>query len=547
MPHSLLARFTVFALTFALTLVIHVQPLAAQDTGQNTAQDMAESSDPAPAALPDMAEIEQAWQREDFVFVRRGLERLARETGSALAQYRYGRVLLEGRGGPTEIDEAADWLQKAVDQNHAPAAALLAKLYLSNLDRDEPIKLQRDPARAVDLLELAAALGLAEGQYELSRLYSAGLGVERDDKAAFRWLLAAAGQQHVKAQFALALAYSSGRGTKEDVAQTIEWLTVAGENGYVPAQYTLGRTYARGESVPQDPEQAVTWFTRAAEAGLPAAQRQLGGIYLTGQGAAQDVAAGVGWLEKAAKGQDVEAMVILGRAYATGQGVARDDAAAAKWYARADQFGYGGATLALAAMYEVGRGVAQDFDRALELYQKALSLPGGEKAAVLLGQMAVRGKLEGRFAPHRMVPWGLAALQNGDTEAQPWLQAQARAGLREAQAGLAAHYLNIPERAAEGAEFLELAARGGDPEAQQRLGRMYMTGEHVALDYVAAHSWFNIAATLGRDEAIELRATVAALMTPEQVAEAQARARDWFASEEPQPPATEQSVREVNQ
>ena len=527
MPHS-------FLVVLALIFMIQAQPLAAQD------------SDPA-QALPEMAEIEQARQRQDYVFVRTGLERLARETGSALAQYRYGRVLLEGRGGPTEIDAAADWLQKAVDQNHAPAAVLLAKLYLSELKRDEPLKIQRDPVRAADLLELAAALGLAEGQYQLSQLYAAGLGVERDDKAAFRWLLAAAGQQHAKAQFALAMAYSSGRGTREDAAQTIEWLTRAAENGHLPAQYALARTYARGESVPQNPTEAIAWYTRAAEAGLPAAQRQLGGIYLAGQGVAQDVATGIGWLEKAAKARDVEAMVLLGRTYAAGIGVARDDETAARWYAKAAAFDHGGATLSLAAMYEVGRGVAQDFDRALELYQKALPLSGGEKAAVLLGQLAVRGKLEGRFAPHRMVPWGLAALQNGDSQAETWLQAQARAGLRDAQSGLAAHYLNLPERAAEGVEFLQLAARGGDPDAQQRLGRMYMTGEHVALDYVAAHSWFNIAATLGQGEAIELRATAAALMTPEQVAEAQARARTWFASEEPQPPATEQSVKVVSE
>ena len=48
-------------------------------------------------SLEIMAEIEQAWERGDYVFVRQGLKRHAEETGTALAQYRYGRVLAEGR------------------------------------------------------------------------------------------------------------------------------------------------------------------------------------------------------------------------------------------------------------------------------------------------------------------------------------------------------------------------------------------------------------------------------------------------------------------
>ena len=68
-----------------------------------------------------------------------------------------------------------------------------------------------------------------------------------------------------------------------------------------------------------------------------------------------------------------------------------------------------------------------------------------------------------------------------------------------------------------------------------------MTGTHVALDYIAAHKWFNIAATLGQTRAVELRETVSALMTPEEVATAQAAARHWFDHEEPQPPGTQQT------
>ena len=128
---------------------------------------------------------------------------------------------MEGRGGPQNIDGAAQWLQRAVDQNSAQAAALLAQIYLSDLDTDVPLKTQRSPERTVDLLQLSATLGFAEGQFQLAQLYLASVGVPKDDRAAFRWLLAAAQQQSAKAQFALARAYARGIGTEADPEQVI--------------------------------------------------------------------------------------------------------------------------------------------------------------------------------------------------------------------------------------------------------------------------------------------------------------------------------------
>eukprot|EP00581_Thalassiosira_minuscula_P024056 CAMPEP_0184409188 /NCGR_PEP_ID=MMETSP0738-20130409/3866_1 /TAXON_ID=385413 /ORGANISM="Thalassiosira miniscula, Strain CCMP1093" /LENGTH=138 /DNA_ID=CAMNT_0026766839 /DNA_START=195 /DNA_END=608 /DNA_ORIENTATION=+ len=120
-----LSKLPALGLCLAILILSNAAPLGAQDT-----QD---------ATLPEMSAIEQAWQQQDFVFVRSALAQLAQETESAVAQFRYGRVLLEGRGGPTDIDAAVAWLQKAADQNNAEAAALLARIYLTEFDQDEPL------------------------------------------------------------------------------------------------------------------------------------------------------------------------------------------------------------------------------------------------------------------------------------------------------------------------------------------------------------------------------------------------------------------------
>ena len=46
-------------------------------------------------------------------------------------------------------------------------------------------------------------------------------------------------------------------------------------------------------------------------------------------------------------------------------------------------------------------------------------------------------------------------------------------------------------------------------------------------DDVSAHMWLNLAAATGHEDARKARELVAARMTREQIAEAQARAREW--------------------
>jgi hypothetical protein len=56
---------------------------------------------------------------------------------------------------------------------------------------------------------------------------------------------------------------------------------------------------------------------------------------------------------------------------------------------------------------------------------------------------------------------------------------------------------------------------------------MYVDGHGVPQDYVQAHMWFNLAGASGVAKALKNRDTVAAKMTPAQIAEAQRLAREW--------------------
>ena len=59
---------------------------------------------------------------------------------------------------------------------------------------------------------MAAALGDAEAELNLARMYSTGHGVPRDDVEAAKWLRRAVDQGRVVAQTVLAAMYIAGRG-----------------------------------------------------------------------------------------------------------------------------------------------------------------------------------------------------------------------------------------------------------------------------------------------------------------------------------------------
>ena len=60
------------------------------------------------------------------------------------------------------------------------------------------------------------------------------------------------------------------------------------------------------------------------------------------------------------------------------------------------------------------------------------------------------------------------------------------------------------------------------------LGMLYASGRAGPVDLVAAHKWFNLAASRGRADAIRLRRELAEMMSEIEIAKAQREARAWI-------------------
>lgn len=77
------------------------------------------------------------------------------------------------------------------------------------------------------------------------------------------------------------------------------------------------------------------------------------------------------------------------------------------------------------------------------------------------------------------------------------------------------------------AEWFRKAAEQGDGEAQFLLGRMHYDGNSIAVDYVQAHMWFDLAASSGVTVGARYRDGLSERMTREDIEEAQRRASNW--------------------
>ena len=220
------------------------------------------------------------------------------EGEDAEAQWRLGRLYLDGTAVEQNAREAAKWLGLAVGSGHDAALEelhevaeggdmeaqwRLGRLYLDGL---VPGRGAHEAAHwfsmaassghraGLEALRGIANGGLAEAECRLGSLYLEGLGVERDEKEAAKWFGLAAGRGHGVA---------------------LEDLRGVAEGGEKEAQWRLGRMHINGEPVERDVRAAVKWFGLAAghghadaldglreiaEGGDAEAQWRLGLVYL---------------------------------------------------------------------------------------------------------------------------------------------------------------------------------------------------------------------------------------------------------------------------
>jgi TPR repeat protein len=136
----------------------------------------------------------------------------------------------------------------------------------------------------------------------------------------------------------------------------------------------------------------------------------------------------------------------------------------------------------------------------------------------------------------RFIPMlALAQLLAQPPAGRPPLRERAAAGDPDAQFALGKNYeggrSGLKKDYAEAANWYRKSADQGNAYAQASLGILYHSGKGLPHDDVQAEMWFTISAARApqndRDTIVEMRDSVAAHLTPQQLAEARRLAQEW--------------------
>lgn len=358
-----------------------------------------------------------------------------------------------GQGPTAALTERVDERHRAWDaaaERGEPAGCWLVGLCLVRGIGTEP-----DPATGLDLLRASAEQRFAPALHSLARLENEGLQpwLEPDPLRALEHYRDAAAQGYPPSMCNLGAALLEGVHLPQDLTAGIDWLRRAAEAGNTVAQINLGALFADGELVPEDPVEAARWYQRAADRGHAGALCLLGMCYEDGLGVVRDPRKAVECYRKAADRGDVEAQLLLGYCYEEGNGVAPDPTRAALWYQRAAEAGNPHAQVALGSCYRHGAGLNVD--------------------------------------PEQAVKWFALAAEQDDLE-----------GLFQL-AQCYTHGFGVPVDHTTAVELYRRCVPGEHPDAIYSLGVAYSRGDGVERNLALALRFFEKAASLGSQAAIE--------------------------------------------
>jgi TPR repeat protein/serine/threonine protein kinase len=278
-------------------------------------------------------------------------------------------------GQPTDAEEATRWYRKAADKGHPLAMCTLASyLIKGGHGLYDPVEGEKLALAALPEVQKAAEQNIAPAQSKLAHLYYEGFGVKVDYAEAMKWARKAAEQNFAAAQNLIAILYRNGMGVEQNDVEAMKWYRKAADQNHVHSQANIGGMYENGFGVAQDFKEAMNWYRKTADRNYAAGQNAIGILYEMGKGVAKNDVEAMKWYRKAADQNHVAAQNNLGIFYQFGRGVEQNDVEAAKWYRKAADQNQAFAQNNLGFMYEYGRGVKMDLKEAVKWYRKAADL-----------------------------------------------------------------------------------------------------------------------------------------------------------------------------
>jgi len=211
--------------------------------------------------------------------------------------------------------------------------------WAANYEEGKKAYLDKDYARALEILKPLAENGDSQAQVTLGIMYDFGHGVAKDPAKAIEWYIKAAEQGIPVVQHDVGVKYFQGQGVEQDYLKAAYWWEQSANAGLADSQFNLGLLYYRGIGLEVDYKKASALFTSAAEQEHPNAQYSLAVMYAFGQYLDKNYEHALKWFRKSAAHDVAQAQFNLGVFYENGYGLDVNIATAKKWYALAAKGG----------------------------------------------------------------------------------------------------------------------------------------------------------------------------------------------------------------
>lgn len=306
--------------------------------------------------------------------------KLGADKGEADCAYLIGAIHDKGWNGESSDKNAEPWYRRAAEAELAAGQIALARLLVRNTG------LPVNGTEAIMWLDKAISGGSTEAMLLLAHLYQDGLGVIKNEKAAFELCLKAAVAGDLVGQSEIGWRLCRGIGCDVNMEEGVSWHKRTATAGRAYDQGILAYSYLYGQlSLEQNFDEAVKWAQLSATQNEDMGQFVLGICYYHGCGIGKDIVKACEWLTKAAEQGNVRAQAKLAEHYYYPEDEKnRDLLLAGRWASQAADAGHAGAQLMLGRMFLFGEQVERDPKAAVEWLRLAAE-QGESEAMYLLG------------------------------------------------------------------------------------------------------------------------------------------------------------------
>jgi TPR repeat protein len=491
-------------------------------------------------------------------------------SGDIKAQVILGWRYYNGEGVATNQTEATNWWAKAAEQGNPGAMIAMGDVFYEKWENENSTNAGSiDPAtglpaatnntNSVNYSESMNWYGKAAELDDTNAMWkliwngnsgSTSFGTIIDpatglpitilpNSTSLRWLQKLAGRGDTEAMVTL----GSVCVNKTNADEGLKWLHKAADMGETSAWTTLGSIYESGNGgVSKDIREAIRWYMKAATNRDVSSELHLAELYRDNE-EIKNLQESFNWFLKVAQQFDSstnrldkiftrEAVVPVAKAYDKGLGVDQDKTEAIKWYKKAADAGETEAEWRLGVKYNVGDGVDIDMQKALQWYVKAANtpkefgiivLPGVAEAQRNIGYLYRDGEGVAKDAQEAF-GWFMKAAETGDSTSQCEVAKAYNTGIGVLQDSQKAFI------------WYQKAAYQGNKLAQQKVGSIYFSANpNLPANRIEAYKWYALAAAQGDEDAAKFRDKVAPVMSVQELAEANRRAKAFSVGE---PPAT---------